>query len=111
MLEGRQHFDLDGQQIGLVTAHQILDCGEPPIGRTTTLSVVVIGEPTRPCTALVVDRFLGGRELVVQPLDPRLGKIKDISAGAADGGRLAGPDRRCRGHGPVDREARRRRIA
>jgi two-component system sensor histidine kinase and response regulator WspE len=31
---------------------------------------------------LVVDRFLGERELVVQPLDRRLGKIKDISAGA-----------------------------
>ena len=31
---------------------------------------------------LVVDRFLGGRELVVRPLDPRLGKIKDISAAA-----------------------------
>jgi len=29
-----------------------------------------------------VDRFLGERELVVQPLDPRLGKIKDISAAA-----------------------------
>jgi two-component system sensor histidine kinase and response regulator WspE len=31
---------------------------------------------------LVVDRFLGERELVVQPLDPRLGKIQDISAAA-----------------------------
>jgi two-component system sensor histidine kinase and response regulator WspE len=31
---------------------------------------------------LVVDRFLGERELVVQPLDPLLGKIKDIAAGA-----------------------------
>jgi two-component system sensor histidine kinase and response regulator WspE len=29
-----------------------------------------------------VDRFLGGRELVVQPLDSRLGKIKDIAAAA-----------------------------
>jgi two-component system, chemotaxis family, sensor histidine kinase and response regulator WspE len=31
---------------------------------------------------LIVDRFLGERELVVQPLDPRLGKIQDISAAA-----------------------------
>jgi two-component system sensor histidine kinase and response regulator WspE len=31
---------------------------------------------------LVVDRFLGERELVVQPLDPQLGKVKDIAAGA-----------------------------
>src|SRR5213076_2202028 len=28
------------------------------------------------------DRFLGQRELVVQPLDPRLGKVTDISAAA-----------------------------
>lgn len=31
---------------------------------------------------LIVDHFLGERELVVQPLDPRLGKVKDISAAA-----------------------------
>jgi two-component system sensor histidine kinase and response regulator WspE len=31
---------------------------------------------------LVVDRFLGERELVVQPLDSRLGKVRDISAAA-----------------------------
>jgi two-component system sensor histidine kinase and response regulator WspE len=29
-----------------------------------------------------VDRLIGERELVVQPLDPRLGKIKDVAAGA-----------------------------
>src|SRR5262249_4891222 len=29
-----------------------------------------------------VDRFLGERELVVQPLDGRLGKVKDIGAAA-----------------------------
>jgi two-component system sensor histidine kinase and response regulator WspE len=30
----------------------------------------------------VVERLLGERELVVQPLDPQLGKVKDIAAGA-----------------------------
>ena len=29
---------------------------------------------------LVVDRFLGERDLAVRPLDPRLGKVQDISA-------------------------------
>jgi two-component system sensor histidine kinase and response regulator WspE len=29
-----------------------------------------------------MERFLGERELVVQPLDPRLGKVQDIAAGA-----------------------------
>ena len=31
---------------------------------------------------MVVDRFLGERELVVQTLDSRLGKVRDISAGS-----------------------------
>jgi two-component system sensor histidine kinase and response regulator WspE len=80
LLEGRQHFDFDGRQIGLVAAHQLLECGEPkPAGEE--LSVIVVGDQGD-TYALVVDRFLGERELVVQPLDARLGKIKDIAAAA-----------------------------
>ncbi len=79
-LEGRQHFLLDGRQIGLVTAHQILEQGEPPPAVDGS-SVIVIGDRGN-TFGFVVDRFLGERELVVQPLDPRLGKVKDISAGA-----------------------------
>ena len=48
---------------------------------TSQLPVVVLGDRTTRY-GLVVDRFLGERELVVQALDPRLGKVKDISAGA-----------------------------
>jgi two-component system sensor histidine kinase and response regulator WspE len=43
--------------------------------------VVVLGD-REARYGLVVDRFLGERELVVQPLDARLGKVKDISAAA-----------------------------
>ena len=43
--------------------------------------IVVVGDGAQAC-GVVVDRFLGERELVVQPLDPQLGKIKDIAAGA-----------------------------
>jgi two-component system, chemotaxis family, sensor histidine kinase and response regulator WspE len=85
VLQGRQHFNFDGQQVGLVSARQILGGGDRElIGNE--LPIVVIGDQHNRY-GLVVDRFLGGRELVVQPLDPRLGKIKDISAGAlmADG--------------------------
>ena len=35
-----------------------------------------------PDYGVIVDRLIDQRELVVQPLDPHLGKIKDISAGA-----------------------------
>lgn len=79
-LEGHQFFRGGDRQIGLVSAHQLLDCGTPP-AEAEELSVVVLGSAQAPY-GLVVDRFIGGRELVVQPLDPRLGKIKDIAAGA-----------------------------
>ncbi len=79
-LEGRQHFDFDGQRVGLVTAHQVLQRGEAAtIGEE--LPVIVVGNRQH-AYGLVVDGFLGERELVVQPLDARLGKIKDVSAGA-----------------------------
>jgi two-component system sensor histidine kinase and response regulator WspE len=80
MLEGRAHFNLDGRSIGLVTAHQILGVVSPqtPAG---LLAVVVLGDATH-LYGLIVDRFLGERELVVQALDARLGKIKDVAAGA-----------------------------
>jgi two-component system sensor histidine kinase and response regulator WspE len=66
--------------VGLLTAHQLLGCPapKPPSG---DWPVVVLGEPAARY-GLVVDRFLGERELVVHPLDPRLGKLRDISAAA-----------------------------
>jgi two-component system sensor histidine kinase and response regulator WspE len=79
-LEGRQHFAFEDQRVSLVTAHQILEKGESALSGEE-LPVVVIGDRGNRY-GLVVDRFLGERELVVQPLDRRLGKIKDVSAGA-----------------------------
>ncbi len=79
-LEGRPHFRQADQHIGLLAAHQIF---ERPAGviSGTDLPIVILGERNHRY-GLLVDRFLGERELVVQPLDPRLGKIKDISAAA-----------------------------
>ncbi len=80
MLEGRQHIEHDGQSISLVAALQVLG-GSDAVRAQDALPVVVIGDAAKRY-GLVVDRFLGVRELVVQPLDPRLGKIKDVAAGA-----------------------------
>jgi two-component system sensor histidine kinase and response regulator WspE len=80
LLEGQQHFHFEGQQVGLVSARQVLE-GAAMSAAGPSLSVVVIGSDTHRY-GLVVDRFLGQRMLVVQPLDARLGKIKDIAAGA-----------------------------
>jgi len=79
-LEGRPHFQFGAQQIGLLTAHQVLECAET-VAFEDDLPIVVL-EDRNACYGVVVDRFLGERELVVQPLDPRLGKIRNISAAA-----------------------------
>lgn len=80
LLEGRQYFTFDCRPVGLFSAHEVLGGGEH-IPEGDELSVITVGEPGNPY-GLVVDRFLGERELVVQPLDACLGKIKDIAAGA-----------------------------
>jgi two-component system sensor histidine kinase and response regulator WspE len=84
-LEGRQHFIFGEHSIGLVTAHQVLERAEP--APLEEVPVIVLGERAQQQYGLVVDRFVGEQELVVQALDPRLGKIKDVSAAAltADG--------------------------
>ncbi len=79
MVEGREHIPHNGEQVGLVSAGQLLGGGPATAGEE--LSVIIFGERgTR--FALAVDQFLGERELVVQTIDPRLGKIQDISAAA-----------------------------
>ena len=78
-LEGREHVPFEGSRVGLVSAAQVF--GKSHAASGDELSVVILGDRTQRF-GLVVDRFLGERQLVVQPLDPRLGKIKDINAGA-----------------------------
>ncbi|MCC2656917.1 MAG: cheA [Panacagrimonas sp.] len=80
LLEGRQHVDLDGAPLGLVPAHQVLGLSAGASDPDST-PVIVVGD-AHGRYGLVVERLLGEHELVVQALDPRLGKIKDISAGA-----------------------------
>ncbi|UVS99172.1 hybrid sensor histidine kinase/response regulator [Burkholderia glumae] len=80
VLEGQQHFSLDERRVGLVTAHQLFDAGEPEGVRANTAVVVVGTEPET--YGVAVDRFLGERMLVVQPLDARLQKIRNVAAGA-----------------------------
>ncbi|MBV8643205.1 MAG: hybrid sensor histidine kinase/response regulator [Candidatus Eremiobacteraeota bacterium] len=83
-LEGRQVFMLDGRTVSVVGARQVLHGADEPIAGER-FSVVVLGEGEDMC-GLIVERFLGEQELVVQPLDTRLGKIKDVAAGGLDEG-------------------------
>ena len=82
-VENRQYFTLDNKNIGLVSAHQVLELKESP-SKSDSLSVVVMSEQSD-YYGLVVDRFLGEHDLVVRPLDPRMGKVQDVSAAALMG--------------------------
>jgi two-component system, chemotaxis family, sensor histidine kinase and response regulator WspE len=76
-IEGRQYFDHDGTAIGLVQAGQILDLPAPP--PADPMPVVVVSDRGQQF-GMIVDAFLGERDLEVRPLDPRLGKVPDISS-------------------------------
>lgn len=76
-LEGRPFFTLDGASVGLVPAAQVLELPSAP---TTALCLpVVVLSDRGSCFGVVVDEFLGERDLDVRPTDPRLGKIANIS--------------------------------
>ncbi len=79
-VEDRQFCLVDNEPVGIIDALQVLQLSRESAG-AERLSIVVISDRlTR--YGLVVDRFRGESELVVRPLDPRLGKIPTISAGA-----------------------------
>jgi two-component system, chemotaxis family, sensor histidine kinase and response regulator WspE len=80
VVAARQYFTLDGLHIGLVSAHQVLEVQESAASGEA-LPVIVVSDRLN-SYGLVVDRFVGESDLVVQPLDPRLGKVPDITAAA-----------------------------
>ena len=88
-------LELKRQNIGLILASQILNIKEYSLDFTQErLAVVIMNSNstdnftiTRGASRLnsygvVVERFLGVQDLVVRPLDSRLGKVQNISAAA-----------------------------
>lgn len=80
MLEGQQHIAWEGRPVGLATLHQLLGANG---GAQTEgdVSVVLVGDEAG-LYAIAVDGFLGEHTLAVQPLDSRLGKVRNVSAAA-----------------------------
>lgn len=78
-VEGREYFKQGAERIGVVQASQLLGKGEGSLHGLCP--IIVLGDRLQRF-GLTVDALLGEQELVLQPLDPRLGKIQDISAGA-----------------------------
>ncbi|MGK7946587.1 MAG: response regulator [Microcystaceae cyanobacterium] len=79
-VENRQYYLFNGKNIGLIRADQVLDLDNSNLA-PDKLSVVILND-TLNQYGLIVDRFLGEKNLVVRPLDPRLGKIHDIASAA-----------------------------
>ena len=79
-VEGHQYVSVEDHHVGLVSAFQVFGFGEENSKRNE-LPVVVLGE-RKNSYGLVVDRFLGERDLVVHVLPQQLGKVKDISSAA-----------------------------
>ena len=80
LLENQQYFTLEGDHIGLVSGAQLFG-KQGAETKLPELPVLVLADRNGRF-GLVVDEFIGERELAVQVLDPRLGKVKDISAAA-----------------------------
>jgi two-component system sensor histidine kinase and response regulator WspE len=79
-LEGKQHAMLDDQPIGLVEAAVVLDLPAGHARRPGEPLPVVVASDRSHRFGVVVDRFLGERDLRVSPLDPRLGKVPNINS-------------------------------
>ena len=77
-LEGKQYFTLNDKHIGLIESTQVLEVNGKS-NKNDEIPVIVLGD-RQSYYGLVVDSFVGERDLAVHLLDPRLGKIRDISA-------------------------------
>lgn len=79
-LESRQYVEVDGRNVGLVLARQLLGL-DGPDATGPGLTALVFGEGAAEY-GLVVDGLLGEQDLVVRPLDRRLGKVPGLQAAA-----------------------------
>jgi two-component system sensor histidine kinase and response regulator WspE len=79
-LEHRHYFEVDGASVGLVLADQLLELPSDAAPRDELLAILFSHRDEQ--YGLIVDELCGERDLVVRPLDPRLGKIPNIQAAA-----------------------------
>jgi two-component system sensor histidine kinase and response regulator WspE len=76
-LEGRQYVEVEGENVCLLAACDVLDLGSAPPYSADFPAIVLSGSEGR--CAIVVERFLGEEDLVFRHLDPRLGGVRDVS--------------------------------
>ena len=84
-LEGRSHFLIGDELVGIVDAVEVF--GFTDAGNAEEFLPVVVVSDRNLRFGVVVEAFLGERDLEVRPLDPRLNKPPDInSASVLDDG-------------------------
>jgi two-component system, chemotaxis family, sensor histidine kinase and response regulator WspE len=79
-VENRQYFEIDGENVGIVMANQVLQL-EANEESAEDLILVLFGDQGSRC-GMVVDGIIGEQDLVVRPLDARLGKVPNLHAAA-----------------------------
>lgn len=79
-LEGKQHVMLDDQPVGLVEAASVFDLALEHVPHAGELLPVVVASDRSHRFGVVVERFLGERDLRVSPLDARLGKVPNFNS-------------------------------
>lgn len=79
-IENHYYTVIDDESVGLVWGYHLLDTAAP-VQVEQTLPVVLVTQDKQ-MYGIVVDLLLGEKELIVQELDRKLGKIPMISCGA-----------------------------
>ncbi|WP_298207877.1 hybrid sensor histidine kinase/response regulator [Acidovorax sp.] len=80
LIEGQQHIWHEGRHIGLLAASQLLQV--PGVPRDAPNLPVVLLPGLDTCHAVAVERVVGEQNLAVTPIDPRLGRVRGLAAGA-----------------------------
>ncbi len=81
-VEGRQYVTFNQERIGLISARQVLEKGESGESDPEATMPVLVLSDRHNRYGLIVDAFIGIRDLVVHSLDRRLQKIQDVNAAA-----------------------------
>ncbi|MGE0666738.1 MAG: response regulator [Sphingomonadales bacterium] len=78
MIEGRRVVEVDGVDVGVVPLAEVLEFTDEDHHKEFVTLVMIREQGQR--FGLEVDDVAGEQELVVRPLDPRLGKVPDVLA-------------------------------
>jgi two-component system sensor histidine kinase and response regulator WspE len=78
MVEGHRVTEIGGEDVSILALSEVLEIGGADVSSGTCTLVVIHDQGRR--FGLEVDAVINEQELVVRPLDPRLGKVPDVLA-------------------------------